>query len=226
MFTTVAERGKYWYNYTDYLSVICLSSFCCCLVSKREWFQRRIKRLKRHQDASERLSKEIDIVKILYSHRISQLVAKLTLKKHQRALVSSFKQYQLDDMIQVRQVTDEDQSKVEDSSNLLIPSIQTNEQAIATSDPGIEKIMEDELLTDEQMNLLNEILLFFDPRNIADSNILYECTGYKSEQQDESFWEDLKDFEALGDTKLTRADKDETIIAKVKKTAKVLVRRK
>ena len=84
--------------------------------------------------------------------------------------------------------------------------------------------MADELLTDEQMNLLNEILVFFDPRNIADSNILYECTGYKSEQQDESFWEDLKDFEALGDTKLTRADKDETIIAKVKKTAKVLVK--
>ena len=124
MFTTVAERGKYWYDYSEYLSVTCLSSFCCCLVSKSDWFQRRMKRLKRHQEASERLGKEIDIVKILYSHRISQLVAKLTLKKHQRALVSSFKQYQLDDMIQEGEAGDEDQSKAEDSSSaLLMPSI-------------------------------------------------------------------------------------------------------
>ena len=28
---TIAERGKYWYNYSEYVCVWFLSKFCCCL---------------------------------------------------------------------------------------------------------------------------------------------------------------------------------------------------
>ena len=50
-------------------------------------------KLERHEAASERLANEIDIVKLLYVQRIGQFIAKLILKKHQRALVTNFKKY-------------------------------------------------------------------------------------------------------------------------------------
>ena len=93
MLQTVAERGKYHYNYSEFFFTTLLNSYCCCFVSRSKWFKKRMKRVKRHEDACERLVNEVDIVQVLYSHRISQLLARLTLKKHQRALVSSFKQY-------------------------------------------------------------------------------------------------------------------------------------
>ena len=58
----------------------------------------RQERLKRHEEASEKLNDEIDIVKLVYVQRIGQFLAKLILKKHQRALVTSFKKYQIDDL--------------------------------------------------------------------------------------------------------------------------------
>lgn len=48
MLNTVAERGKYWYNYSEYLSISLLNSFCCCFVSSRKWFTKRYEKLKRH----------------------------------------------------------------------------------------------------------------------------------------------------------------------------------
>ena len=45
---TVSERGKYWYNYSEYLCTSILKSCCCCLLKNSTWFQRRIDRLKRH----------------------------------------------------------------------------------------------------------------------------------------------------------------------------------
>ena len=98
MITTVAERGKYFYEYSEYLMTFFLKHLCCCFVSRKPWFKRRIKREKRHAEARKRLAKEIDIVEMLYSHRISQLLARVVLKKHQRALVSSFMKYQVDDL--------------------------------------------------------------------------------------------------------------------------------
>ena len=44
------------------------------------------------------LEKEFDIVKFIYVVRISQFLSKLVLRKHQRALVTSFKKYQIDDL--------------------------------------------------------------------------------------------------------------------------------
>ena len=48
MMRTVAERGKYWYNYSEYLYTSFLSSCCCCLCKKSAWYNRRLNRLKRH----------------------------------------------------------------------------------------------------------------------------------------------------------------------------------
>ena len=82
MMRTVAERGKYYYNYSEYLSVSCLSKFCCCFFRNCQWYKRRMERLERHEEASEQLANEIDIVKLLYVQRIGQFIAKLILKKH------------------------------------------------------------------------------------------------------------------------------------------------
>ena len=66
MMRTVAERGKYFYSYSEYLSISFLKNWCCCFVSKATWFQKRMQRLKRHEEASDQLNNEIDIVKLLY----------------------------------------------------------------------------------------------------------------------------------------------------------------
>lgn len=44
------------------------------------------------------LADEIDIVKFIYVLRVGQFISKMILKKHQRALVTSFKKYQLNDL--------------------------------------------------------------------------------------------------------------------------------
>ena len=66
MLRTVAERGKYFYHYSEYFSVYLLNSFCCCFLKRSTCFQKRLERLKRHNDASSKLADEIDIVKLLY----------------------------------------------------------------------------------------------------------------------------------------------------------------
>ena len=83
MMFTVAERGKYFYNYSEYLLSLIFRFFCRCACSRsRTWYKRRISKLERHEIASERLANEIDIVKLLYLQRISSFLAKLMLKKH------------------------------------------------------------------------------------------------------------------------------------------------
>ena len=91
MLSTVAERGKYHYEYAEYVATSFVGKFCCCFVKSCKCYNQRHKRLKRHEDACEKLTQEVDIVQVLYSHRISQLLARLILKKRQRALVSSFR---------------------------------------------------------------------------------------------------------------------------------------
>ena len=64
------------------------------------------------------------------------------------------------------------------------------------------------------MKLLTEISEQFDiDENAADLSILYEVTGYQAESQNFSYWENYADFEELGETKLTRDDKNEQLIA-------------
>ena len=47
----------------------------------------------------------------------------------------------------------------------------------------------------------------------ADLSILYETTGFQAESENFQFWENYKDFEELGQSKLVREDKNEYIIA-------------
>ena len=98
MMNTVAGRGKYFYNYTEYLYSNFLKLLCSCCCKKKDCFKRRMKRLERHENASEKLCKEMDIVNFIYVRRLSQFISKMVLDKHQRALVTSFKKYQLEDL--------------------------------------------------------------------------------------------------------------------------------
>ena len=95
---TVAERGKYFYHYSDYMLTWFLRSFCCCFFKNSPWFERKIEKLERHEQASEKLAEEIDIVKLLQNQRLGLFMAKLILKKHQRALITNFRSYQLNDL--------------------------------------------------------------------------------------------------------------------------------
>ena len=53
MMFKVVQRGKYFYNYSEYLLAILLRAICCCCASKCcGWHQRRVKKLERHEAAS------------------------------------------------------------------------------------------------------------------------------------------------------------------------------
>ena len=98
MMRTVAERGKYFYSYFESRITVFLKLFCSCCLKDKDWYQKRVKRLERHKEASDMLADEIDIVKFIYVLRIGQFISKMILNKHQRALVTSFKKYQLNDL--------------------------------------------------------------------------------------------------------------------------------
>ena len=97
---TVIERGKFFYRFLEHYGTWSLKSFfCCCIRKESRWWKVREFKYKRYEDALKRLNKEVDILKHVSNQRVSEFVAKLYLQKHQRALVQSFKKYQLDDMI-------------------------------------------------------------------------------------------------------------------------------
>ena len=97
---TVTERGKFNYRFSEYNCTWLLGLFCCCFIRKESlWWRKRDFRYKRYEKAVERLNEEIDILKHVQTQRTSEFMAKLILRKHQRALVQSFEKYQLDDML-------------------------------------------------------------------------------------------------------------------------------
>ena len=97
---TVIERGKFYYDFRDYQFTWILMKCCCCFVKKDSiWWKDRLFKYNRYEAAVEKLNEEIDILKHIQNQRVSEFMAKLILRKHQRALVQSFKRFQLDDMI-------------------------------------------------------------------------------------------------------------------------------
>ena len=90
MVGTVAGRGKYFYGFVEYCWSQLLRCLCCCCCKHKDWFKRRMKRLERHKEASELVTREMDLVDMIYIKRLCQFLAKVVLKKHQRALVTSF----------------------------------------------------------------------------------------------------------------------------------------
>ena len=112
MMLKVVQRGKYFYNYSEYLLTILLRAVCCCCASKG-CHRRLVLKLERHEAASEMLANEIDIVKLLYVQRIGQFMAKLMLKRHQRALITNF------DKLNLNSLEKEKYRTVTDSETLL-----------------------------------------------------------------------------------------------------------
>ena len=154
-----------------------------------------MKRLERHEEASEKLMDELDVVKLVYVNRIGQFLAKLILKKHQRALVTSFKKYQVDDL---GERTTESQRDLQDY--LLTPQVQNDGMV---DDYAIFK--DDKKLTEGQLALLKEISeQFCVEDSAADLSILYETTGFQAESDNFEYWENYQDFEELGDTNMIR----------------------
>ena len=82
MMQTVAERGKYFYTYSEYRFTAFLRSFCRCWLKESACYKSRLARIERHEEAQEKLSEEIDIIKIISMLRIGQFLSKLILRKH------------------------------------------------------------------------------------------------------------------------------------------------
>ena len=61
MIQSVSNRGKYFYNYSEYCFSRFLRYLCCCC-RDRKWLTKRVKKLERHEAASKKLAEEIDIV--------------------------------------------------------------------------------------------------------------------------------------------------------------------
>ena len=89
----------------------------------------------------------------------------------------------------------------------------------------IEHFIKNENLTEDQIKLLMEISEQFSVEdNAADLSILYEVTGFRAESENFQYWDNYADFEELGETKLTREDRDEKILASSRnKTRKAVV---
>lgn len=61
---TVIERGKFFYEFSEYNWTWILASLFCCFLSKDSlWWKKRMFKYKRYEQAVERLSEEIDILK-------------------------------------------------------------------------------------------------------------------------------------------------------------------
>ena len=130
------------------------------------------------------------------------------LKKHQRALVASFKHYQLDDLGQSSQSkgTESDEN-VGTSAQLLQTTVQADE-----TDQNFSELISDEKLSEDQVKLLSEIVeQFRSEDNDADMSILYEVTGFKADSSDATFWHNYQDFEDLANMSLVRLDKNELV---------------
>ena len=150
-----------------------------------------------------RLNDEIDICKYVQTQRASEFIAKLILSKHQRALVQSFRKYQLDDMmaeeedIKLQEYADQRLEDKEQDVGMAM-SLGIKQEAPLTKERN--KNFSDELLTAEQSILLHQIREKFNPVEIdADRYILYEVTGYQEGNASEDFWTQYMDFFDLGE---------------------------
>jgi len=99
---TVAERGKYWYDFHEFFVMKLIQYFmcccCCCCCSRltnSACYKRRLQRFERHKEAVYKLDSELGVLQIVQTLRQTKFLAKLLLRKHHRVLINSFRQYQL-----------------------------------------------------------------------------------------------------------------------------------
>ena len=205
---TVVERGKFFYRFSEYYCTWMLQCCFCCFVKKESlWWKNRDFRYKRYEKAVERLNEEIDVLKHVSTQRTSEFISKLILRKHQRALVQSFQKYQLDDMIAEDEALKRRNQVIDQLANM---DDENNDVLVE----GQYNLVNEELLTEDQRELLLEIREKFDPVEIvADLCILYEVTGYQGDNpaNDEDFWANYADYKVLGANQilLNEADSDD-----------------
>ena len=99
MLESCANRSKYWYDYHEYLFAKFIYYFCRCCKNK-QCYQRRHERLQRHRKATRHLESELDIINVMRTNRLSKFLINLNLRKQQRDLIDSFREYQIDDLRQ------------------------------------------------------------------------------------------------------------------------------
>ena len=179
---------------------------CCCCVNKDSlrWKVRNFK-FERYEKAVEKMNAEIDILKHIQNQRVSEFIAKLVLRKHQRALVQSFQKYQLDDMIAEEEAVMRQSQMITQLAN----AAESDDLLDSIAGPNERyKNLNEKGLTDQQRELIDEIREKFDPKEVvADLCILYEVTAYKDESAEANFWEGYMDFFELGaDENLVRFD--------------------
>ena len=87
-------------------------------------------------------------------------MAKLILRKHQRALVQSFQKYQLDDMIAEDEAAKR-RSQIIDNLARMVDDDENNDNDVLVE--GRYNLVNEEELTPEQRELLHEIREKFDP---------------------------------------------------------------
>jgi len=80
----------------EYLRWLC---GCCC--KDLDWYKRKVAKLERHEKAVEVLTEELDIVKQIKGDRVTDFLAKMSLKRYQRALVANFHRFQIASMSDV-----------------------------------------------------------------------------------------------------------------------------
>ena len=151
---TITERGQYKYSFREYQCTWILMKCCCCFISKdrRSWKEREW-RYNRYEDALERMNGEIDVLKSVSGQRMTQFLAKILLKKHQRTLVQSFSKYQID-------VTTEDDAREQFENGLYDAMTMINDPETNTEEMELSALAD---LTQPQRNLLKDIAENFDP---------------------------------------------------------------
>ena len=84
---TITHDGEYDQNYLQFIVLGKLRWLCGCCCKDLDWYKRKVSKLERHEKAVEVLTEELDIVKQIKGDRVTDFLAKMSLKRHQRALV-------------------------------------------------------------------------------------------------------------------------------------------
>ena len=87
---TVSQGSEYSQNFLEIYMLVKLRSLFGCCCKNKDWYNEKIRKLERHEKAVDVLTKELDIVKQIKGDRVTDFLAKVSLKRYQRALVSSF----------------------------------------------------------------------------------------------------------------------------------------
>lgn len=95
---TIIQQDQYDQNYCEILFLEKVRFLCGCCCKNKDWYKQRVKKLERHENAVAALTEEFDVVKHIKGERVTDFLAKISLKRYHRALVASFSRYQVADL--------------------------------------------------------------------------------------------------------------------------------